>query len=448
MKRKKESVLNSDLFDHYTYEKIYQSSKKLQGITGQQEYPYFKALQQDVWSSLYKVNPQIEEDVEQELLGNQRLMQNVMTDEAYSESRPNTTLDTLYAAISSLLFTEKIAEWLEEMKKEPDVQKAYEDLQNAQSTEEKQQAHEDLAKALATLGEQSKPGFSDAVQQAGPVVKGVKALLAGHGHKMQNIPLKQQQALAESLLDNPRLTKIANEIGRFQMLSSGFKKTKVKQAPGVADITQGAELEHVLASELAGLRHPILKRQFRKKYVEGKLAMYEHRGRDESGLGPMVICLDESGSMRSRIDEAKAFTLSLLLKAKRQKRDVVVIRFDDGIELREFPKGLVTENELVQFATSFLGGGTNFEKPLKEALAHIEKSMFKEADIVFITDGEADLTPQFLTNFQTVKKQKDFYTYGILIGSAQASLAVFCDEVASVKHLKERGVLQILRNIN
>lgn len=39
-------------------------------------------------------------------------------------------------------------------------------------------------------------------------------------------------------------------------------------------------------------------------------------------------------------------------------------------------------------AETFLGGGTNFQMPLDEALRLMEENGFENADVVFITDGE------------------------------------------------------------
>lgn len=445
---KRETVLNTDLFDDYTYDKIYQSSKKLQSITEQQDYPYFRALQQDMWSSLYKVNPQIEAEVAPELVGNKSLLEKVMADEAYAESRPKTTLDTLCSAISSLLFTEKLSNWLEDMKQQPPVKEAYEQLQNA-AEEEEQAAKEQLASAIQQQAEAGMMDFTSIPQDSKPIEKGVQALLAGTGHKESKVPLRHQLELAELLMQHPKLSRIANEMGRFQILSGGFKKVRVEEAPGVADITLGSELEQVLSAELVGIRHKQLKPAFHKKFVEKNLLMFKHEGEAEAGLGPMVICVDESGSMSHRQEEAKAFCLSLLLKAKKQKRDVAIIRFDDQTLTHTYKRGEISASELVQFTTSFMGGGTNFERPLHEAVQQIQTSRFQKADIVFITDGEADVSEAFLIKYYELKKERGFHTYGILIGVQNtASLDRFCDEVTSIQNLKDTGAIQVLKKIN
>jgi uncharacterized protein with von Willebrand factor type A (vWA) domain len=48
------------------------------------------------------------------------------------------------------------------------------------------------------------------------------------------------------------------------------------------------------------------------------------------------------------------------------------------------------------FTQTFLGGGTNFALPLDRALKVINESRFKQADVVFVTDGEDRVKTSFL----------------------------------------------------
>jgi uncharacterized protein with von Willebrand factor type A (vWA) domain len=51
---------------------------------------------------------------------------------------------------------------------------------------------------------------------------------------------------------------------------------------------------------------------------------------------------------------------------------------------------------MVNFSQTFLGGGTNFALPLDRALKVINESRFKQADVVFVTDGEDRVKTSFL----------------------------------------------------
>ena len=55
---------------------------------------------------------------------------------------------------------------------------------------------------------------------------------------------------------------------------------------------------------------------------------------------------------------------------------------------------------MVNLAQTFLSGGTNFSLPLGKALSMINESRFKQADVVFVTDGEDRIRDSFLRSVQ------------------------------------------------
>ena len=73
---------------------------------------------------------------------------------------------------------------------------------------------------------------------------------------------------------------------------------------------------------------------------------------------------------------------------------------------------------MVNFALTFLGGGTNFELPLDKAMNVINESRFKQAEVVFVTDGVDGLRDSFLEAFNKKKKEKAFNVLSLVIGSS------------------------------
>ena len=60
--------------------------------------------------------------------------------------------------------------------------------------------------------------------------------------------------------------------------------------------------------------------------------------------------------------------------------------------------------QFVSIAEYFPGGGTDFEKPLSKALELLKSSKSNNADIIFITDGESQISPDWLELFNKDKK--------------------------------------------
>ncbi len=70
---------------------------------------------------------------------------------------------------------------------------------------------------------------------------------------------------------------------------------------------------------------------------------------------------------------------------------------------------------MVKLAECFPGGGTDFEKPLKAALAAVRTTPLRGADIVFITDGEATVSDAFAGELRKEKRRLDFNVFAVLV---------------------------------
>ena len=75
----------------------------------------------------------------------------------------------------------------------------------------------------------------------------------------------------------------------------------------------------------------------------------------------------------------------------------------------------------------------------------INESRFKQADVVFVTDGEDTLNDSFLEEFNKKKKEKAFHVLSFMIGSSTNTVEQFSDKVVKVKILKMREVMLHLK---
>jgi len=95
---------------------------------------------------------------------------------------------------------------------------------------------------------------------------------------------------------------------------------------------------------------------------------------------------------------------------------------------------------MVDLATIFLGGGTRFDRPLEKAVEILNESHFKKADVVFVTDGEANLGNKFIDWFNKLKKEKDFNVLGIKINDSSNGMQVlsaFSDQIVNIRDFQE-----------
>ena len=172
--------------------------------------------------------------------------------------------------------------------------------------------------------------------------------------------------------------------------------------------------------------------------MDGALKQNRKRERERApkGFGDIVICIDESGSMSGEpISWAKAIALVVLEYAAKNNRNCAIVRFASAgtIKTHIFREGKHTIDDVLNFAESFLHGGTNFEAPLKKAVKLIEREGFENADVMFITDGECNISDEFVTEFRDKSNQLKFDVTGIVIDvdcpGMTFSLEAFCEKV-------------------
>ena len=263
------------------------------------------------------------------------------------------------------------------------------------------------------------------------------------GTKIENVPLKEQFLLAEQLSQQETLIKVAEMAGRFKKIAQKKFKTSSNLTMERKAMTLGNQISNVIPLDLANYILPQSRVDFLKRLAEAQTITFDNRNKQKLGKGPIIICLDESSSMKTIHLESKAFCLALLFLAKRQKRDLAIIPFSSDIgETFYFLKGHASTEKIVAFSNSFLGGGTNFEKPLRKALNILLESKFNNADIIFITDGTSFLSTNFINEFSKIKKKRNFECTSIVLTNLFNAVDLnvvnrFSDHIIEVNDLLE-----------
>ena len=213
------------------------------------------------------------------------------------------------------------------------------------------------------------------------------------------------------------------------------------------EVRLGKDLERLLPPELVALHHPLLRRDFARRLVEGRLLSYALRGVDEHGRGPMIVCLDGSSSMAGEKEIwSKAVALTLLEIARRQRRLFRFICFSSAdtplftLDLNPRERYEVQEDRALDVAEYFPGGGTDFETPLSAALDCLKVARYRRGDVVLITDGECQISPAWRERFQAEKARLGFSVYSVLVDvgpSSAGTLAEISDRVMAVSALTD-----------
>lgn len=246
--------------------------------------------------------------------------------------------------------------------------------------------------------------------------------------------IKELSRWASYFAQDKEAQKIADLLGKMRQIEQSSKIETIIQTIGISvpvtDINSkeeiiglklGKELEYVIPSELALMADPDTAILFDLKYLESKLVCFELQGttlqdeklkitteietKENDKLGPMILCIDTSGSMNGTPENiAKAMALYLGNKAKAENRQCFVINFSTGIETFELSatKGIA---DLVSFLSKSFHGGTDAAPALRHALSLCQSENYEKADVLMISDFVmGSLSEALLSN---IKKQRE-----------------------------------------
>jgi len=466
------NAIKRDSFDAAAFASMINTAEALKTVNeeGVAELKTFEPLLEDIFSSLFKYNPKklLAGELKESHQLNYDMVSKSLMSEQYARLRQYTKLDDVNSALATITIANalipEIKDALAEQVKQANELKALEDGVEAAENElaefeagngsgqgsdpqtrkkQKQQlskgvksakAKYDKGAAAAKAAPANQPAIRQtmrkATQDALAEIEETSEMIEMWGTdagEMQSLNAEQRIRLAQQINDNVRLKKLAKILGRFKRLAVGAQATKVTHGfDEVYDITLGNDLNRVIPSEMILLRNAKTKMEFARRFAEAKLMQYDLRGRENIGKGPIICCLDASGSMSLEQDVwSKAVALALMEIAHRQKRAFAAIHFgseNDPLKTVFVKKGETkTLHKVIEIAEYYLGGGTDFEKPLNKAMEIIECVEFKKADIVFITDGSCRIGDTWLTGFNAARAEKGVRITTVLIDAGHTS---------------------------
>lgn len=347
----------------------------------------------------------------------------------YQELHSQTQLNQLSSEIAAASFGEQFAKLKEEQEKPTRAKPGTE----AAKTE----------KEMRTVGAVGK-----ALEKASAEVEEAKdaenAFGMGPGSPGSNDP-KRIAELHKRVRNNPQLRRICELAGRYRRLAQS--KQRQKAAHGLDDVVgvvQDGDVGRLLPHELVKLTDPDLEDDTLRRLVERQAMCREYHATEPVGKGPIVVVVDESGSMHGeKVHTAKALGLALAWVARRQNRWCALVAFSGGTKGRTLalPPGRWDEGALADWLEAFLGGGTTCDVPLVE-LPNTYWPMFVcqglsrgKTDIICITDAIVDVPPGIVQSFNAWKAKEQVRMIALIINEPPGDLAQVSDEVHRVQSL-------------
>ncbi len=440
----------------------------------------FPALARDIYQSVYTLA--VQKTPEEELSGtarrlNRSILENLMDDDKYHalktacEGRATPAYDAACEFISS------IAGDLDELLKKGTGEKKTLDL-----LAQKERQRDGLAEKLKDLLAQRETGgdnptldrealacankLQSAVNQARHLARTVDDQMLANREDVRALVAKAAEAAAgraeetslilscwggdpadpqsapvnrdilKRIRGSKLLMDITRELGRLRQIAGAARRDSYQYGLGERyTIEEGNRLSQVLTPQLALLALPETVPLFIRKFQGRSLKQYRRREPIKAGRGAIIYCRDESGSVAGdALAWSKALALMMLGVAAREGRAFALVHYAsaDSVKTDLFLPGQYGPEEMLAAAELVLGGGTDFEAPLTEALGLMEREEFRRADVIFSSDGECEVSPTFLERFKARQEKLGFTVTGLLMDQGYAftsAMEQFCGKL-------------------
>ena len=270
----------------------------------------------------------------------------------------------------------------------------------------------------------------------------------GAGNSKEENLRRENRFLRSIPKDLLKLAKIIGRSGSVDFKPSGHFPTAAKS--DITGITIGDNLSSLLPSETALLSCPATQPTFYHNYVEKRLQIFASASSGNAPVthqdGPVIICLDTSGSMRGeKVEIACNLTMAITIIAQRRKRDVLVVKYSDWHFLLKVTKLSRQREDLEKFLSSYQGRGNAENELFRWLFMDIlpNEKAFYTADILCITDfGWTPLNDYTIKLIESFKR-KGMIFYGLNVLGFEKwsfdSMTTVCDSLWkwSSNHLEE-----------
>ena len=266
------------------------------------------------------------------------------------------------------------------------------------------------------------------------------------------------EKFSDLLEKDDSLRELAELLGRQSRAQSAFEKelrdktiikTEWHPKPAyrgeISDLRYSNDIAAVVPSELSMMKNPAANKLFQLKFAQKQLLSFQYQNMNASSKeetcheeievekkeskGPIIICVDTSGSMNGTPENiTKTVTFALSKIAIKEERKCFLISFSTEIEtldLSDFKNG-DSLLKLVGFLRLSFNGGTDAAPALNHAVTMLRKDGWKNADVLMISDFVMGTLPADLVKSIEVEKEKNTEFYSLVIGSSGNQGTIKC----------------------
>lgn len=369
----------------------------------------------DFHAAAFEPNPQLAENPKNERIS--RYMRNLMETPEFQALHSETQLDELASEMATAHFAKAWVAVAQQPEPDGDFAKDIQCLVAASDA---------LSGATAEVDDLR--NFQDAMGGSG--------MGGGSSSGHSRLPKEELRKRFDRARRSKTLARICQLAGRWSRLVAAAQKRKVLHGQDeVVGVTLGGDISSLIASESSKLADDDLALDVMRRIVESSAMIRDQRGVEKVAKGPIVVIVDESGSMNGDpVCNAKAYALAMYRLAKHQNRWCCLVGFsgsDDGNYLVIRP-GEDKTSELFEWLEHFFGCGTDMDVPLVELPKRWGEHGMPagRTDIIQITDAECRVPDEMAASFNAWKQQNKVKFNVILVGCGDGrSLKCVADRI-------------------
>lgn len=240
----------------------------------------------------------------------------------------------------------------------------------------------------------------------------------------------------QAIQNNPILRQISDNAGRFTRMAKSLQRQKPTHGmDDVVGVELASDLNRLTATELSCLMDEDLELDLLRRAIEGQAMCREYKGVTNVSRGPIMVLVDESGSMGdAETAAAKGFALSMAWLAQHQKRWCCLVGWSSANQVRELVIEPGTRSgEIMQWCLTKWNGGTSPPVEFIPELFELTGAPSGRTDVIWITDGECN--PQGVEVFNKWRAEHAVKVWTIGVGCAAKSFEPFSDVVTQVRDI-------------
>ena len=261
------------------------------------------------------------------------------------------------------------------------------------------------------------------------------------GGEWNEYDFERLRHLVELQKDYPQLTKIANVMGRIvspegntsMWVGTGnVNAIEHSTKSDIQGITSSSRIDSLLPTEIVQMADDDFQELFLLKYTTGTLQNFLHKSEQltpnrrlerkrAKQAGPMIVCIDTSGSMKGIPSNiARSLILKLLHLSESQHRAMFVIAFSVSARPIDAHR---ERAKLLDFFAHDPSGNTDATKMLIQVMTLLEQTpTYMSADVLLIGDFRMPLvSPSILQQMQN-HRQAGSRFYGLQLGEYQENI--------------------------